>query len=145
MNRFDESYNDVDPATGRPFSWGLPDGVWIVAIIYFLPVMATIVRTVLSIIATKAEVELELFIPVIATSALYIPALILLFRRSKFAVIWTAGIALLTLIGAVAIGTGMSEEGQLSTPVLVGLTAAVVGHGYIAYYTFALKREHILR
>jgi hypothetical protein len=40
MNRFDPDFNDADPVTHRPFSGGHPDGVWIIASVLGVPIVA---------------------------------------------------------------------------------------------------------
>ena len=42
MNRFDPNFNDTDQITQRPFSAGHPDGVWIVAIVLGIPIVAAV-------------------------------------------------------------------------------------------------------
>src|SRR5689334_4532230 len=32
--RFADNFHDIDPKSGRPFSYGLPDGIWILCSIY---------------------------------------------------------------------------------------------------------------
>ena len=34
MDRFDKNFHDSDPETGRPFSYGHPDGVWIICLAF---------------------------------------------------------------------------------------------------------------
>ena len=145
MNRFDNSFNDVDRLTGRAFSWGYPDGVWVIGILYLLPVIATAgLAAVGAFFSPEFSIRQHVF-PFLATCALYIPPVLLLLARSKFAVVWTAFLTLLYLAAAIIGGRALEREGQLEGAVLLGMGIAVGLQAYISYYTYTLKKDELLK
>jgi hypothetical protein len=146
MNRFDESFNDIDRTTGRPFSYGHHDGVWLITIIYLLFVIGAIARAVLTLLYSEgSQLDVELIVPILITSALYVPPLVLLFRRSKMAVVWMVVLAMIFLASGIAAGMKLDHEGKLGTAAFLGIAGFVATQAYIAFYTYGLKRDVLLR
>jgi hypothetical protein len=145
MNRFDESFNDVDPKSGRPFSSGHPDGVWIIAIVYTLPVLATVVSALLSVVFPQKEGPgFGAIIPAVGTSLLLVPPLLLLFRRSRFAAYWMGVLALIAWGTSAALLMGLRSEQHWSPIPLIASTIVAVVQLYIASFTFRLKKDALL-
>jgi hypothetical protein len=147
MNRFDKSFNNVDTVTGRPFSSGHPDGVWVIGIVYVLILAAAAGAAVVGILTSvfaKQPYSPRTLAPLLVMSFLYLPAIILLAMRSASAVIWMVGLAFFFALGAVAAGILLSKSGQLSGATVAGMLFAVVAQAYAAYYTYGLKREALL-
>jgi len=144
MDRFDKLFHDVDRVTRRPFSWGHPDGVWIIAIIYSMSVIATGGSAILTMLMAK-QFLLSALVPFFVTSVLFVPPMILLFRRSKAAVNWMLVLAIGYVAAGVAIGTNLQRQGQFEATAFVGILAAVLMQGYFAYYAYNLKDDALLR
>lgn len=58
MDRFDGNFNDVDPITGRPFSGGHPDGVWMIIIFYSLLVIVAIAHASFAVFGADDEASI---------------------------------------------------------------------------------------
>lgn len=145
MNRFDESFNGIDPESGRPFSFGHPDGVWMVAVIYLLLFLVTIIRAALTLmLSSGASPSVELIAPILVTGALYLPPLLLLSRRSPAAAWWMWALALIYLSSGIAVALQQFEAGQRSIVPYLVITAVVASQFYIAVYTQLLKRDRLL-
>jgi hypothetical protein len=146
MNRFDASFNEIDRSTGRPFSHGHPDGVWIIAIIYSLLIVGTIASAVVTLIYTAdSRLNAKLIGPTLVIGALYVPPLVFLFRRSKIGFFWMLVLAVLFAVGGIVAALKLNGEGQLGTSALVGIAIGVAQQAYIAFYTYGLKRDSLLR
>lgn len=147
MNRFDKSFNNVDPVTGRPFSSGHPDGVWIIGIFYLLVLTAAAgaaVVGVLTSVFSNQPYSPQTLVPLLVMSCLCLPPIILLMKRSASAVIWMVGLALFFALMAVAAGIYLDRSNQLSGAAVAGLLIAVSAQAYAAYYTYELKQEALL-
>jgi hypothetical protein len=137
MNRFDKSFNDTDPITGRPFSSGHPDGVWIIAILYSIPVILATAFALFSLFFREDKS------PIIAAAVVviaYVPPIILLFRRSKIAVWWIAAISGICIFPAVK-----AYFLEPNMTVLIGALIALCYHGYMALFTLGLKKDELLK
>ena len=84
-----------------------------------------------------------LFSAVVA-AIMYVPPIVLLFRRSRQALNWILGLMTLdviTLIVAWSVPAENPLRSQLQTAGLVGIAL----RGACAYYLFGLKRQELLR
>ena len=145
MNRYDKSFNGVDHVTGRPFSMGHPDGVWIIAIIYTLIALTTVLRFIITLMLDhEARLSAELVAPVLLSGAIFIPPIVMLFRMSKSVVVWMTVLALIYLVGGVAAGLKLAQVGQLEVGPFCGIVLVVLGQAYIAYYTYLMKQDSLL-
>lgn len=140
MNRFDENFNDIDPITSRPFSWGHPDGVWIIAIIYTLIVLVSFVSVVVGIYRLFSYGLSHAFILLSGCVSLFLfsSALIFLFRRSNRAFYSAVTILIFCVINYLA--AGPLGDFKLSMGSLVVLCA----QSYICYYIYGLKKDNLL-
>ena len=83
-DRFNKNFNDIDPETSRPFSYGHPDGVWIISILFGLPVLCSALgffATIVLFIFT-GEFNPAGIVAFLISSVLFLPFILLLFRRS---------------------------------------------------------------
>ncbi len=144
MDRFDKNFNNVDPETSRPFSSGQPDGVWLISIIYslpvFIPITVIIVAIFLGLIfgSTSWSLVGGMAIAVIANSVLFLPAIILMFRRSIKAIYYTLFLFLLSYFGILA-------AYFLKPDAIIAGIAAIVLQDYICYYLYGLKKDLLLK
>jgi hypothetical protein len=140
MNRFDENFNDIDPVTSRPFSWGHPDGVWIIAIIYILIALTFLVWTIFGFYKLFSEGLHN--IPIILGGCvglfLFLSTVIFLFRRSDK--VFYPLIVILILSAVNFLLQNFSGGFQSSFATLVALLA----QSYICYYIYGLKRDNLL-
>lgn len=139
MNRFDTNFNDVDPITSRPFSWGHPDGVWIIGIMYFLISLASFVAVVAGIfkLFSPGFLGLALLLGGSAALLLFLSTVILLFKRSEQSLY--PAIAILALFaGGFVISSFIALKSSL-----VALAVLAV-QSYICYYIYGLKRDGLL-
>ena len=147
MNRFDPNFNDTDPITRRPFSGGHPDGVWMIAILLGIPVFAAAV----AVLVAAAMLIMGKFIPAIGillmaavAAILYLPPIVMLFRRRQQALYWMLGLLTLDVITFV-IGWSMPEENPLRTQLQIAGIVGILLRGAFAWYLFGLKRQELLR
>ncbi len=146
MNRFDDSFSGIDHSTGRPFSWGHPDGVWLIATLYSLPVMASVARVLLTLLFSEGGVaSLSVMLPLIITTVMFVPPIVLLFARSMLAFVWTVLLALLYLIVGIGYAVKLNHDGELGIVALLMIGAVVFGQAFIAVYTYRMKRDALLR
>jgi uncharacterized membrane protein YhaH (DUF805 family) len=138
MNRFDKTFHGIDHTSGRPFSAGHPDGVWVIAIVYSLLVIVPLLMAALMR-------SLDPLKPALGASLVFLPPVLLLFLRKKLASIWLTIVAILCIAGAIAGGLKMQREGQLTLIPLLGLAAVAGGQAYIAFYAYRLKRDAVLQ
>src|SRR5690242_19028951 len=117
MDRFDPNFNDTDPVTGRPFSGGHPDGVWMMAILLGIPVFAAalgvLVAAVMLVMGKLIPAVGILFAAALA-AILYMPPIVMLFRRSRQALNWILGLLTIDVITLV-VGLTMPEDNSLKT------------------------------
>ena len=142
MNRFDESFNTIGPATGRPFSHGHPDGVSIITTVYTLILLGTLLQLVIAVV--MGPFGIQAVVPLIATTAMFGPPIPLLFRRIKMAAVWLSVLAVLYLIGAIAGAMKMSREGEPNIGALLGMGLLVAGQAYAAFYSYHLTKDSLL-
>lgn len=146
MNRFDPDFNDIDPATQRAFSGDHPDGVWLIAIIFGLPVVMAALAAVAAafmLVSGKFTTALGIFVAVAVVTFLYAPPILFLFRRSIRALTWVLGLLGLDLV-MLAITFGLPLENPARAPLqMFGLVGAVL-HGIFAYYLNRLRRQKLL-
>jgi len=144
MDRFDKDFHNVDPETSRPFSSGHPDGVWLISIIYslpfFIPITVIIIAIFLGLIFGGISWSLvgSMAIAVIVNSLLFLPAIILMFRRSAKAIYYTLFLLLLSYIGLLAVYF-------LKPDVIIAGIVAIVLQAYICYYLYGLKKDLLLK
>ena len=138
-DRFNKNFNDIDPETSRPFSYGHPDGVWIISILFGLPVLCSalgFLATIVLFIFTR-EFNPAGIVAFIISSVLFLPFILLLFRRSLKTIYYAFGLSILTLAGAVL----AYDVQQLLFLVISIFTIAMF---YMVYYIFSLKKDGLL-
>lgn len=139
MDRFNRNFNDVDPETARPFSYGHPDGVWITAIVYSLVLLASLAALVVGIIKaiTGDGFAWELILPAFVNGSIFIPAIYWLFRRSEKAIVPIGvafGLSVIAAFSAVTQGANFYV-----------LIAIVCLQGFIGAYVLGLKKDTLLK
>ena len=146
MHRFDKQFSEVGPVTSRPFSWGHPDGVWIIAIFYMLFALA---GAIFGFVLIVQDVKSGSF-PVLGAANLvlvfagYVPAVVFLFRRSAKAVVWLTGLFIwIFAAGVMALLGGIPTQGSYFA-VVIGVAIAVLSQGYITYYAYSLRKDRLL-
>jgi hypothetical protein len=146
MNRFDDSFHGIDPATGRPFSSGHPDGVWIVAIVYSLVVLGALAGLILPFIFSEKAppITLAALGPVAISAALLVPPVVFLFRRSTAAVFWLLGLAVLACVGAILVVLKL-RAGEVDYTALIGPVVLIAAQSYIAFFAYRLRRDQLLK
>jgi len=146
MHRFDEQFNDIDPATSRPFSGGHPDGVWVIAILYTVFALA---GAGFGVIHTIGDLKAGVF-PVLGLANLalafggYVPVVIFIFRRSAKAVVWMVGLLICVCIGSVTVLLSGTDFQGAYLATVIGVAVAVAFQGYITYYVYSLKQDSLL-
>lgn len=139
MSRFDKNFNNVDPESSRPFSGGHPDGTWVISIIYGLILLLSWIAILVGIFSSLFGDKINLF-PVVAGTfgiAVFLPVIILLFKRSIKALFSCLFILVLALSGVIS--------SYLYNPsLLYGLMAVTLAQGYICLYVYGLKRDNLL-
>jgi hypothetical protein len=139
MNRFDADFNDVDPITSRPFSWGHPDGVWIIGIIYTLISLTSFVAVIAGVfkLFSPGWLGLALLVGGGVGLFLFLSAVILLFKRSQQS--FYPAIAILALsAGIFAIVSFVDFKSSLAALAALGVQS------YICYYIYGLKKDESL-
>ena len=147
MDRFDKSFSRrLDPMTGRPFSSGHPDGVWIIYILYLLPLFFAFLAAAVGVVMTLMGKPLNpsLLAPLVVAGILFVPALVLFARRSSAAVVWMSGVTVFFATLAVAGLVYLSRSGTLSGAAMAGILGLVLMQAYGAYYAYGLSRDKIL-
>jgi hypothetical protein len=139
MNRFDEDFNEIDPITARPFSSGHPDGVWIVSFIYSFILLFAFLGILMGLfkLVTGGGFDVASILSGVIGFVLFLPPIILLFRRSAKVLI----IAFITLF-LLLLGTGMSYLFAPESVVIPLICASV--QGYICFYLLGLKKDNLL-
>ena len=143
MDRFDRSFNDVDPITSRPFSSGHPDGVWLISIIYSLPISIPVAVIIFAIFfgLVSSGVSWSLVGPMVGAlfvnSLLFIPLIILMFCRSVKAIYYALFLFALLCIGLLATSIFKPEF-------IIAAIAPIILHGYVCCYLYFLKRDLLL-
>lgn len=146
MNRFDPDFNDIDPATQRAFSGGHPDGVWLIAIIFGLPVVVAALAAIAAacmLVFGKFTTALGIFVAVAVVTFLYAPPVVFLFRRSVRALTWILGLLGLDLV-MLAIAFGLPADNPARRPVQLFGLVGVVLHAIFSYYLNRLRRQKLL-
>ena len=140
MNRFDKNFNDIDTITGRPFSKGYPDGIWIIAVMYgfvaFFALLATLGGIGMLIMGKGAE-ALPLLAVGVVVCALFSVITGLLFKRSAVVLYFALGLCALALLGAAL----LHAANPAGTSIL--LVVALL-QGYVGFYLYRLKSEALL-
>lgn len=140
MDRFDTDFNDIDPITSRPFSWGHPDGVWIITIVYTLVSLASLAAVVVGIYKLFSPGFLGLALLVGGGVALFLLlwTVISLLKRSERSLY--PAIAILALyVSVFVIECFMDLKLSLAALAFVGVQSC------ICYYIYGLKRDDLLR
>jgi uncharacterized membrane protein YhaH (DUF805 family) len=147
VNRFDPDFNDVDPMSGRAFSGGHPDGVWIIAIILGIPLVAAVLGAVAAIVMLffgQFAMAAGLLVGGAINFAVFLPPIRLLFRRSARALTWII-VLLCVFLFVLALGFLAPSEspakGQLMSAGIIGSAL----YASFAYYLFRLRAEELLR
>ena len=143
MDRFDKSFNDIDPVTSRPFSSGHPDGIWLISIIYSLPIAIPIAVIIFGILfgLIFSGVSWSLVGGMVGAlfvySLFFMPIIILMFRRSVKAIYYALFLFALLCVGLLATYIFAPES-------IIALIAAVILQGYICCYLYGLKKDLLL-
>lgn len=146
VDRFDPNFNEIDPESGRPFSSGHPDGVWILCIVLLF---GSLIGTGLSIIDIQTSIKNSVP-PIVGIAYLltvvigYIPPIFMLFKRKAFAVKWFLGLLVWTtfLATIVFLADILSPEAFRNELAITTIRLTVVA--YISYYVYTLKRDNLL-
>jgi hypothetical protein len=139
MNKYSTNFNDIDPETGRPFSAGHPDGVWIISIVYSLIVFVSAGVALFGIykIITGSDAGYAMFLAGATNTLIFSLPVYFLFRRSANAVYIIGFIAFLAVsAGIVSLFTGVSNKFVLS-----GIACLQI---YIFIYVIGLKKDGLL-
>jgi phosphoglycerol transferase MdoB-like AlkP superfamily enzyme len=146
VNRFSPDFNDVDPESGRPFSWGHPDGVWMLCIVLLF---GAIIGSGLSIADIQTSIKSSIP-PIVGTTYLltvvigYIPPIFMLLKRKTFAVKWFLGLLVwTTFLATVVLFADILSPEAFQTEIIT-TTARLTIVSYIAYYVYGLKRDNLL-
>ena len=148
MNRFDKDFHDSDPASGRPFCNGYPDGVWMIGII-----LSFISLGILSLIAfigvsesrendeIALKVSFILFCIFIAlvTVSIWVSYIVLIIRRSALIISLSATLGILAFVGSIF---GYVKSGDLDFTI-VG-TAVFTFFMILAWYCEGLREDKII-
>lgn len=147
-NRFDRSFNDVDPESSRPFSNGHPDGVWIVSTIFVMMTLVFVLRALLAIMAATKKgagpLDVSAIVSAVVALGLYLPPVLLLFKRkaAAAALIWI--LVALSFIGAVFGGYRIRLTGELPLMTILAIAVALACFVYIGLYVQSLVRDRLL-
>jgi hypothetical protein len=146
LDRFDPNFNDIDPESGRPFSSGHPDGVWILCIVLLV---GSLIGTGLSIMDIQTSIKNSI-IPIVGITYLltvvigYIPPIFMLIKRKAFAVKWFLGLLIwTTFLATIVFFTDIISPDIFHTEI-VTTTIRLTVVAYIAYYVYTLKRDNLL-
>lgn len=142
MNRFDKDFHDSDPITGRPFSSGYPDGIWIIGIIISLFLIATILGTGIASVATWKEGK-----GILAAGRVVFVGLIPIYMWGLFLYLLvkrSAGIiAFSAILGALSFASGiyvhMNNGSGLTGSIIVCLLFL-----YFAFYGEGLREDGLI-
>jgi MFS family permease len=151
MNRFDRDFNDTDPITHRPFSGGHPDGVWIIVILLGIPLfaaMAGALITAIMLVFTRSMAGLGSFLGAIAAvvglSIVFVPPIVLLFRRSRHA-ITRISVLFSFFASTLVAGFVAPEDIPIRSQIFLAGVIGCVLFGSFIFYLFRLKRQELLR
>jgi phosphoglycerol transferase MdoB-like AlkP superfamily enzyme len=146
LDRFDPNFNDIDPESGRPFSSGHPDGVWILCIVLLV---GSLIGTGLSIMDIQTSIKNSI-VPIVGITYLltvvigYIPPIFMLFKRKAFAVKWFLGLLVWTTYLATVVFLADVLSPEAFEKELAITTIRLTAVAYIAYYVYGLKRDNLL-
>lgn len=141
MERFDKQFNESDPETGRPFSGGHPDGVWIIAIIYSLFILGALAGCITGLAQViQGDLKgLSVALASVVSLVLYAGSIVQLFKRSIVAIALIGFLSACFLVGTLG---GAAFQNEQLTPILA---VATIVHIYILYYVFGLKKDGLLK
>lgn len=139
MDKFDKNFHNVDPATGRPFSSGHPDGVWIISIIYAIIALASLGTVAFGLIQFMSNQDNAAASIVAGTInlAIYGSIIFFLFRRSTIAL--SINYIVTIVLGLLAIA---SFYNNIEAKFL--LLAIFMSHVYITHYMYGLVNDKLL-
>lgn len=139
MSRFSENFNDIDPASGRPFSFGHPDGVWVIAILYSIILIISVGLFIAGLfkLILSQSFEVGFFLAACINFGLFLPPILFLFRRSDKAIGFSLAIFFI-FFAATAISS-TSADTKFYIPLFL-----VCIQGYICYYMYGLKKDGLL-
>ena len=140
MDRFDKNFHDSDPETGRPFSYGHPDGVWIICLAYGAMVFGAVAMAAIALLGPirGQPIDLKSIVPAAVALGVFGPYLLLFARRSKVVVIYGMVLAVVYCLAMVA---SLKAPGSAA----LAMGAFTVAQIIIVAYTNALKSECILK
>ncbi len=142
MDRFNKDFHDSDPISGRPFSGGYPDGIWVIRIIISLFLVATIIGIAVAAMGALKEGKGILAIGGIAVTGL-IPVsvwglfLYLLVKRSAGIIPFSA------ILGILAIVSGLFMHMNTGSGI-AGSIVAFLLFLYIAFYGEGLRKDGLI-
>jgi hypothetical protein len=139
MNKYSENFNDIDPESGRPFSAGYPDGVWIISIIYGLIALVSVGMAVSGVykIISGSNAGYAIFMSAGINAFIFVLALYFLFKRSGNAIYIVGFIACFAVLAGAA--SFFLETG--SKFILSGVACLQI---YILSYVMGLKKDGLL-
>lgn len=136
MDRFDVEFNDIDPETGRPFSAGHTDGVWMISIVYFLIALVS-AGAAIHKIKTGSAGEFVMPVSAVVNALIFALPIYFLFKRSAKAIYVIGFITFLAVLsGAVSLFSGMANKF-----VLLGVASLQL---YAFIYVVGLKKDGLL-
>lgn len=146
MNRYSVDFNDVDPETGRPFSWGHPDGVWMISIVYCLIALVSVGAAIFGIYKIKSGSDggYVMALSAIVTTLIFVLPVHFLFKRSTRAIHLTCLIALLAFLSSAAFLSGFMDKYVLlgdAKYLLLGATGLQI---YVFIYVVGLEKDRLL-
>jgi len=142
MNRFDKNFNESDPETGRPFTRGYPDGVWIMGLLTCLFLVITLIGTIWgSLDAWKesgsATAIVGISVSGILVSIVWASLLLFLVKRSAGVIVFSGALAFFALVGG-AFGAKASGSGIAGPLVFFAIFM------YFAIYAEGLRKDVII-
>ena len=146
MNRFDKDFHGSDPASGRPFCSGYPDGIWMIAIILsFIFLGISVILCIGAINAWKGSNEIGSkivsILPYVFTASIIIPIwisyIVSVVRRS------TLVISLSAFIGAIALLVSIYSYTRHGLSPVAGLIISTIFMAF-AWYCEGLREDGII-
>lgn len=139
MNIFDSNFHGLEPKKSRPFSYGHPDGVWMISIVYFFAMLLAVGGVLMGLInLIKGDVSaLGLIAASLVAFTLHFLSVRFLFLRSEKALLPLLAILVIVILGA-AVSYVVNPAGIV--PVLIVLAIQL----FICYYVNGLRKEKLL-
>jgi len=139
---FDKNFHGSDSITSRPFSSGHPDGVWMIAIVFYLLMAVPVVSLIISVgMVVFGLGSFNMIFAAMGVTALaiflFFPAVLLLFQRSG-KIFYVFSFYSVVLILSVTFLYLFEHE---MLPVAAGLLCLQL---WANYYVFRLKQDKLI-